>query len=168
MKSLKNKFFIGLTAVAISAAGGVFAQNSGMSMGGSDMHGADSMDHAKMFEKMKAGMEKHQAQLHAKLKLTEAQEPAWKTFVAASTPTAMPMRPDRKEMDKLTSPERMEKMLERSKEHQAKMQEHLSALKTFYAVLTPEQQKIFDDSHRNMRHQFMQHKHAAEPVKASK
>lgn len=168
MKSLKNKFFIGLTAVAITAAGGVFAQNSGMGMGGAGMHGRDGGDHAKMYEKMKAGMEKHQAQLHAKLKLTEAQEPAWKTFIAASTPTSMPTRPDRKEMEKLTTPERMEKMLERSKEHQAKMQEHLAALKTFYAVLTPEQQKIFDDSHRNMRHHFMQHKQATEPVKTGK
>ena len=166
MKSLKNKFFIGLTAVAITAAGGVFAQNAGMAMGA--MHNADGMDHAKMHEKMKTGMAKHQAQLHAKLKLSEAQEPAWKTFIAASTPTSMPTPPERKEMDKLTTPERMEKMLERSKEHQAKMQDHLAALKTFYAVLTPEQQKIFDDSHRNMRHQFMHHKQTAEPAKASK
>lgn len=166
MKSLKNKFFIGLTAVAITAAGGVFAQNAGMGMGA--MHGTDGMDHAKMHEKMKVGMEKHQAQLHAKLKLSEAQEPAWKTFIAASTPTGMPTPPERKEMDKLTTPERMEKMLERSKEHQSKMQERLAALKTFYAVLTPEQQKIFDDSHRNMRHQGMRHKQAAEPAKASK
>jgi protein CpxP len=166
MKSLKNKFFIGLTAVAITAAGGVFAQNAGMGMGA--MHGADGMDHAKMHEKMKAGMEKHQAQLHAKLKLSEAQEPAWKTFIAASTPTSMPTPPERKEMDKLTTPERMEKMLERSQEHQSKMQQRLTALKTFYAVLTPEQQKIFDDSHRNMRHQGMQHKQPAEPAKASK
>jgi protein CpxP len=168
MKSLKNKFFIGLTAVAMTAAGGVFAQNSGMGMGagtgagmgmgmgGPGMHDCEAKGSARSPEKMKAAMEKHQAQLHAKLKLSAAQEPAWKTFVAANTPAAMPTPPDRKEMEKLTTPERMEKMMERSKEHQAKMQERLAALKTFYAALTPEQQKVFDDSHAHMGNHPMQ------------
>jgi protein CpxP len=52
-------------------------------------------------------------------------------------------------------------MLEHSKERLAHMQKHLDALKTFYAVLTPEQQKIFDDSHQRMRHRMqrsMQHR----------
>lgn len=166
MKSLKNKFFIGLTAVAITAAGGVFAQNAGMGMGagtgagmgmgGPGMHDCEGRDFTRSPEKMKAGMEKYQTQLHAKLKLSAAQEPAWKTFVAAHNPAAMPTPPDRKEMEKLTTPERMEKMMERSKQHQEKMQEHLAALKTFYAVLTPEQQKVFDDSHRQMGNHAMQ------------
>jgi Spy/CpxP family protein refolding chaperone len=36
---------------------------------------------------------------------------------------------------------------------EAKMTEHLAALKEFYAVLTPEQQKIFDEEtpHGGMR-----------------
>jgi protein CpxP len=168
MKSLKNKFFIGLTAVAMTAAGGVFAQNAGMGMGGPGMHDCEAKGSARSPEKMKAAMEKHQAQLHAKLKLSAAQEPAWKTFIAANTPAAMPTPPDRKEMEKLTTPERMEKMMERSKQHQEKMQERLAALKTFYAVLTPEQQKVFDDSHAHMGDHAMQRRHGQEAAKTAK
>lgn len=178
MKSLKNQFFIGLTAVAMTAAGGVFAQNAGMGMGagtgagmgmgGPGMHDCEGRGTGRSPEKMKAAMEKHQAQLHAKLKLSAAQEPAWKTFIAANTPAAMPTPPDRKEMEKLTTPERMEKMMERSKEHQAKMQEHLASLKTFYAVLTPEQQKVFDDSHSHMGNHSMQRRHGQDAAKTGK
>jgi protein CpxP len=48
---------------------------------------------------------------------------------------------------KLTTPERADKMMERMREHQSRMFEHLVALKDFYAVLTPEQKKTFDDFH---------------------
>jgi periplasmic protein CpxP/Spy len=163
MKSLKNSFFIGLTAVAMATGASVYAQSATQSSpsmdkpGGMGMHGADGMDHAKMAEKMKAGMEKHQKELHDKLKLTAAQEPAWKTFTDAIAPGAMPAHPDRAAMEKMTAPERMEKMLAMSKERQAKMEGHLAALKTFYAVLTPEQKKILDTSHSHMHDQRMQH-----------
>jgi protein CpxP len=158
MKSLKNTFFVGLTAVAMTAAASVYAQNSSPNssapMGkkeGMGMHRAGGMDHAKMAEKMKAGMAKHLAEMHDKLKLSAAQEPAWKTFTDAVTPGAMPVHPDRAAMEKLTAPERMEKMLALSKERQVKMETRLAALKTFYAVLTPEQKKIVDASHGHMR-----------------
>jgi len=42
-------------------------------------------------------------------------------------------------------------MLEMSKQHQAYMAERLEAMKTFYAVLTPEQQKVFDAHHAGPR-----------------
>ena len=163
MKSLKNSFFIGLTAVAMATGASVYAQSAAQSSpsmdkpGGMGMHGADGMDHAKMAEKMKAGMEKHQKELHDKLKLTAAQEPAWKTFTDAIAPGAMPAHPDRATLDKMTAPERMEKMLAMSKERQAKMEGHLAALKTFYAVLTPEQKKILDTTHNRMHDRHMQH-----------
>ena len=157
MKSLKNKFFVGLSVVAMSAAASVYAQSSSPSssapmgnMSGMGMHGPGGMDHAKMAEKMKAGMAKHLAELHDKLKLNAAQEPAWKTFTDAINPGAMPAHPDRAAMEKMTAPERMEKMLALSKERLAKMESRLAALKTFYAVLTPEQKKIVDASHRSM------------------
>lgn len=157
MKSLKNKFFVGLTAVAMTAAASVYAQSSSpassppmANKAGMGMHGPDGMDHAKMAEKMKAGMAKHLAELHTKLKLSAAQEPAWKTFTDAITPGAIPARPDRAAIEKMTAPERMEKMLASSKERQAKMESHLAALKTFYAQLTVQQKKIVDASHRRM------------------
>lgn len=177
MKSLKNKFFIGLSAVTMTVSAGVYAQSPGSGMGGSDMremhgmydmHSSNSTDRAKISERIQQRMAKHQAELHAKLKLTAAQEPAWKTFTETTATGAMPAPPDRKEMEKLTTPERMEKMLERAKEHQTKMQEHLASLKTFYAVLTPEQQKIFDDSHRNLGRQGMQHRRTHDSAKMDK
>lgn len=161
MKSLKNTFFVGLSAFALTAAVNVYAQSSSPSssassaasmgkMEGMGMHGGGKMDRAKMAEKMKAGMAKHLTELHDKLKLSAAQEPAWKTFADAITPGAMPTPPDRAAMEKMTAPERMEKMLTLSKERQAKMETRLAALKTFYAVLTPEQKKIVDTSHGRM------------------
>ncbi|CAN5866266.1 hypothetical protein BH11PSE12_BH11PSE12_06490 [soil metagenome] len=172
MKSLKNKFFIGFAAVAMTAAAGVYAQSgAGMGAGymdGAGMHGERGMDHAKNLEKMQAVRAKHLTELHAKLKLTAAQEPAWKSFTDATAVSTMPTPPDRQAMEKLTTPERMEKMLERSKEHQSTMQNHLAALKTFYAALTPEQQKMFDESHRGMGRKGMQHRRMHDGAKTEK
>ena len=159
MKSFKNSFFIGLAAIALGAAASVSAQTpaaNGTPPGGKmekkGMSGAGGMDHAGMAEKMKARMAKHKAELHDKLKLTAAQEPAWKTFTDAMMPEAMPTRLDRAAMEKMTAPERMEKMLAMSKEREGKMETRLAALKTFYAALTPEQKKILDSSHARMGH----------------
>jgi Spy/CpxP family protein refolding chaperone len=84
------------------------------------------------------------ARLHDALKLTAAQEPAWKTFIAAAKPAAHPARDERGAWKDLPAPQRMEKAIELSKQRTAMMEERLGALKTFYAVLTPEQQKLFD------------------------
>ena len=99
-------------------------------------------------EQMREKMAQHQAALHDKLKLTAAQEPAWKNYVAASTPTGGKDGKagwgNRAEMDKLSAPERMEKQLAMSREHEARLSARLAALKPFYAVLTPEQKQIFN------------------------
>lgn len=152
MNTLHKKLLIAVTALTLGSAGAVWAQGTasvpgtGPGPAGHAQHG----DPAKWAEKMKERMAKHQADLHDKLKITAAQEPAWKTFIEAMSPGTMPAHPDRKEMEKLTTPDRMEKGLEKMKEHLARMQTRLTALKTFYAVLTPEQQKIFDERHRRM------------------
>ncbi len=106
--------------------------------------------------KMQAMMAKHQADLKAKLKLTPAQESAWTAYTAAMQPPAgMGMRPSdaqRAEMDKLTTPERIDKMramrAERMTQMNAEMDKRGSATKTFYAALTSEQQKVFDAEHQ--------------------
>lgn len=99
---------------------------------------------AKRGERMQEYMAKRQAELHAKLKLAAAQEPAWKTYVASMTPPAAGQRPDRAALQGMPAPQRMQAMLDIMKQGQARMESHLAALKTFYAVLTPEQQKTFD------------------------
>ena len=102
--------------------------------------------------KMQARMAKHQAELKAKLKVTPAQESAWTTFTAAMQPPAHGARPDRAamkaEFDKLTTPQRIDKMRElraqRTTEMNAAMDKRGDATKTFYSALSAEQQKVFD------------------------
>jgi periplasmic protein CpxP/Spy len=115
-------------------------------------------DHSSMRERMfgnhQERMAKRQAELKAKLKITPAQEGAWTTFTAAIQPPAggmMGMRHDPKvkaDMDKLTTPERIDKMqamrAERMKTMGAEMDKRGAATKAFYAVLSSEQKAVFD------------------------
>ncbi len=93
-------------------------------------------------------MARYQARLHDKLKLTAAQEPAWATFTAANAPKkpAGDWKAKREAFARLSAPERMEQWIAMSKERLADQESRLASLKTFYAVLTPEQQKVFDNS----------------------
>lgn len=96
--------------------------------------------------KMQAHFAKRQAELKAQLKLTAAQEPAWNAFTSAIQPPANWTRPDRAEFAKLTTPERIDKMKALRAERNARMDQRANATKTFYAALTPEQKKTFDES----------------------
>ena len=92
---------------------------------------------------------KHLAELKAQLKLTAAQEPAWTTFTTAMQPGERPARLDRQDMDKLTTPERIDRMRALRAQHAAEADRRGEATKAFYAALTPEQQKTFDaQAHR--------------------
>lgn len=100
------------------------------------------------FHEQRAGrVEQHQKTLHDALKLTPDQEPAWQNFTRSMQGPTRSDHPDRDAWSKLTTPERAEKMLDLAKQRQERMAEHVAALKTFYAVLTPEQKKIFDEQH---------------------
>ncbi len=100
-------------------------------------------DPATFQKNMAQRMEQRMNRLHDVLKLTPEQEPAWKTYVGKMQPPSPPAF-DREAWNKLTTPERMEKMQEQAAARQQRMSEHLAAVKEFYAVLTPEQKKIFD------------------------
>ncbi len=97
--------------------------------------------------KMQAMMAHRQAALKEKLKITGAQEGAWTAFTSTMQPSAdmhkrrMEMRA---EMDKLTTPERIDKMRALRSQRDAEMDKRANATKTFYAALSPEQQKVFD------------------------
>ena len=118
-----------------------YMQGQGMSR-----HGMGRLDPAKM----QAMMDKRDAALKAQLKLTPAQETAWTAYAAShklpagmlGQPSAMP------DLAKLTTPERIDKMKELRAQHisemTAAMDKRAEATKAFYAVLTPEQQKVFD------------------------
>lgn len=116
--------------------------------------------------KMEAMMAKRQAEMKAKLKITADQEGAWTTFTAAMKPPAGWMdhkRPDRAEMDKLSTPERIEKMHAMRAQHMADMTAAMDkrdeATKAFYAVLNADQKKTFDAEHARMGGRHGEHSH---------
>ena len=122
--------------------GGQGAEHRGM-MGHHGMQGKGQMDPAKMEERMAA----RQAVLKVRLKITATQEAAWTAFTTAMKPSPdmLKRRADmHAEMSKLTMPERMDKMKSMRGERDAEMDKHAAAAKTLYAVLTPEQKKVFD------------------------
>lgn len=103
--------------------------------------------------RMEAMMAKRLGDLKAKLKITSEQEGAWTTFTAAMKPPAATdfKRPDRAELDKLTTPERIDKMHALRTEHTAAMNAAMDkredATKAFYTALNAEQKKVFDAEH---------------------
>jgi protein CpxP len=151
MTQFRKHLLIGLTAFGLAA--GAFSAYAGQP-GAENQSGAGPMSrhHEWTPEEMQARFAKRQAELHDKLKLTPAQEPAWNAFVERMKPGARPARPDRAEMEKLTAPERMERMLGMMREAEKRMADRLAAVKEFYPVLTPEQQKVFNDQFGPGRH----------------
>ena len=150
MTSLRKNLMIAMSVVAMGAASlTVHAQEAAASAPAS----SSKMQHDGQRGQHRGGnpaerMAKYQARLHDKLKLTAAQEPAWATFTAANAPNK-PMgdwKAKHEAMAKLSAPERMEQWIALSKERIASQESRLASLKTFYAVLTPEQKKVFDDS----------------------
>ena len=62
------------------------------------------------------------------------------------------MVPLRVMLEKIETPQRLDKMLAMSELRRAKMVEHAQATKAFYAQLTPEQQGVFDAEAMPDRH----------------
>ena len=106
------------------------------------------MDPAKMQEMIA----KRQADLKAKLMLAPAQEGAWSQYVAAMQPPAdMARRMDleqrkkmHEEMEKLSTPERIDRMNAMKSQRDTEMARRAEAVKSFYAALNPDQQKVYD------------------------
>lgn len=144
MTTFRKRLLIGLMAAGIGAASfAAYAERPGCGPMGAGP--AAFGERGRSPEKMAAWFEKRQAELHDKLKLNASQEGAWKNYIARVKPTEPPKRPDRAEIEKLPAPERMEKMLGFMQENEKRMADRIAATKEFYAVLTPEQQKIFND-----------------------
>lgn len=92
--------------------------------------------------------QKRLQKLHDSLNLSASQEKAWDDYVAVVNkhhgPRGERPRPPREEFEKMTAPERLEKLLEGMKRHEAYLQEKLDATKAFYAELNSSQKEIFD------------------------
>lgn len=149
---LVKSLMVGLTALSLGGAALVARADEApaapaTAAGQGDMAKGDH--HGKFAERMA----KHQAKLHDKLKLTAAQEPAWTAFIASAAPHRPDgARPAHQEFAKLSAPERMEKHLAMSKQRISMQENRLASLKTFYATLTPEQKKVFDENIGGGRH----------------
>ncbi|MDB5942071.1 MAG: hypothetical protein JWQ13_1637 [Ramlibacter sp.] len=96
--------------------------------------------------KWQARMAERMARFKQKLQITPAQEAAWAAWTASIQPPANMKRPDRAEFEKLTTPERIDRMRALRTERMARMDKRADATKTFYAALSPEQKRVFDEA----------------------
>lgn len=156
---------LALAGLLASAGFATFAQPTGPGAAGMPMMGTSSpmQPGSKMGMRanrdpaqMEAMVAKRHAALKAKLTLTAEQEGAWTAFTSAMKPHAQmaAKRPDRAEMEKLSTPERIDRMRALRAEHMTAMNSAMDkredATKTFYATLNAEQKKVFDAEHARM------------------
>ncbi len=145
MKTLHKAFVIGATVIGFGAA----ALPASAADGAQRQYAATKFDPAKIQERM----DQHAKRMHEALKITPAQEGAWQAYLAAlKSNMPQPGQFDRAAFKEMPAPQRMEKRIEMAKDHIARMENHLAATKTFYAVLTPEQQKVFDEKAGHLGH----------------
>lgn len=160
MNALRKNLVIALTAFGIAgaAAGVQAAETQAPAADGRHGHAMTvEQRQAKKAEfraKRQAARAERQAKLRDSLKLTPAQQPAWDAFVASMGPQherAGMQRPDRAAWASLTAPQRMQKRIDMQKARTARMEARLSAMNSFYSVLTPEQRKVFDEQKMERR-----------------
>jgi Spy/CpxP family protein refolding chaperone len=143
---IASAIVLGISASAFAAGPGY--GNCGPRAAGSGYGRMDPEQRAAWHQKR---MDERRAYLHDQLKLTSKQESAWKEYIAGAGPQFKGQRMNRDELQKLSAPERMEKMHAFKKARDAHFEKRIAATKKFYAVLTPEQQKIFDAQHMGPR-----------------
>lgn len=148
MTTFRKNLLSALAALSMGAAAlGAHAQTQAPDGANQGRYGhAVSQEQRAAFKAKRAEFQaKRVAQLHDELKITPAQENAWNAFVASMKPQARGARPDRAAQAGLSAPQRLAQHIERQKQRTAMMEQRLGAVNSFYAVLTPEQKKTFDD-----------------------
>jgi hypothetical protein len=145
---------IGAAAIGAQAQTQAPAQNGAAAQNAARPHLTPEQRQAKRAE----FAARREAKLHADLGITSGQESAWQSFVAAMQPAANGQRGqqfDRAAWTGLSAPQRMQKMIDMQKQHTARMEQQLSALNSFYSVLSPQQKQVFDtESAQLQRHHF--------------
>lgn len=165
MNTLRKQILVAFAAVGF--AGAAFAQTTpAAAPEGRHGHAVTAEQRAAHKAERQAKRAERQAaraaKLRADLKLTAQQEPAFAAFLAAGKPAQRPQHQgtgktgERAQFAALPAPQRMERMVERQKARTARMEARLAALNNFYAVLTPEQKKVFDS--QPMRGGFGKHR----------
>jgi protein CpxP len=149
---VENFFGYGMLAIVLVA----FASLVAMPITANADCRHDHWDKSKYSEFIKS----RQSELHEKLNLSASQEAAWNDFVVKSKPDEQKTRPNWSELSKLSAPDRLDRILAMKKDRLQTMESHIKAVKTFYAQLTPEQKKVFDESFLHPRHGHeWRHKH---------
>ena len=101
------------------------------------------MDRGRM---MQERMARRQAEMKQKLQITPAQEGAWNNWTQTMRPpAARPQRPNFVEFARMTTPQRIDRMREMRNQRNAERDRRGDATKAFYAQLSPQQQKVFDE-----------------------
>lgn len=101
-------------------------------------------DPARMQQFMQERRAQRLARLKDTLRITPAQEGAWAAWMASRQPPANWKRPDRAELDRLATPERIDRMRALRAERSAMRHAREDATKAFYAALDPVQKRVFD------------------------
>jgi hypothetical protein len=136
-------------ASALGLAASAFAQNQPPGPTGAPEGAHPFMEH------LKERMREHQAErtkaLHDVLNIRADQEPAFQAFTAALHPEHdglkgphAPRQDGPSAAPPATTPERLDRVVARLHEREQRMESRVTAIKTFYAALSPEQQHTFD------------------------
>jgi Spy/CpxP family protein refolding chaperone len=139
----KHLIVAGLLATLAFAGG---AQTAPATPAAGPAPNAAAREHHGRFDpaRMQERLAKRQAAMKQKLQITPAQESAWNAYTVAMKPPADFTRPERGEFEKLTTPERIDRMRAMHAERAAEMDKRGEAVKSLYAVLSPDQKKVFD------------------------
>lgn len=144
MNNLRKNILIGLTVLGMGSSAIGHAQTAASASPQAGRH-ASTVTQEERQAKRAEFAAKRTARLHDELKITPAQENAFRAYVAAMQPQPRQARGERASWKELSAPARMEQMIAMQKQRTAEMEARLPALNTFYSVLTAEQKKVFDE-----------------------
>ncbi len=107
-------------------------------------------------------IEEKMHQLHDRLMLNPQQEKSWLTFSEQMKNEDHHKEWDKQKMNALPTPERLDLMMAHMKKRQERMESHIKSIKSFYAQLSAEQKKSFDESFREFEHKWHHEKEGRE------
>lgn len=155
MTTIRKQLLVALAVIGMGSATVVAAQPPGAA-GGSQAgqtagphaghHAGQKMDREQRRATWLARSVARQQKLHDALALSAAQEAAWSSYSAALRPQQRSERIDRAARAAMPAPQRMELRLGMAQQRMTAMQARLAATLSLYAVLTPQQRKVFDAS----------------------
>jgi protein CpxP len=134
-------------AICVSSASFAQAPPPPGAMPGAMMAPSDAQ-HDHWADRMHEQAEAKARALHDILNIRPDQDAAFQAMFATMMPPegghGMGMHDDQDHMDRMTTPERLDRMAAHMAERQAQFQRHADAVKQLYAVLGPDQRRAFD------------------------